>query len=84
MPASGIELTLSGTQALLDVPASRLDRALELFAEAVTTPALADDDVRRHVTLRLAEIEQARANSAQTATNAFRRPPSTPGAARRG
>ena len=68
----GVDLSLAGTQAVLDVPASRLDRALELFAEAVTTPALADDDVRRHVTLRLAEIEQAQANSAQTATHTFR------------
>ena len=68
----GIELTLAGTQAVLDVPVSRLDRALELFAEAVTEPALADEDVRRHVTLRLAEIEQAQANSAQSATTAFR------------
>ena len=68
----GVELTLAGSQALLDVPASRLDRALELFAEAVSEPALGDDDVRRHVTLRLAEIEQARANSSQAATQAFR------------
>ncbi|WP_375432282.1 M16 family metallopeptidase [uncultured Friedmanniella sp.] len=68
----GIDLTLAGTQAVLDVPVSRLDRALELFAEAVTAPDLADRDVARHVTLRLAEIEQAQANSAQTATNAFR------------
>ena len=68
----GIELNLAGTQVVLDVPASRLDRALELFAEAVTEPALSDDDVRRHVSLRLAEIEQAQANSAQAATTAFR------------
>jgi len=68
----GVELTLAGTQAVLDVPASRLDRALELFAEAVAQPALSEDDIRRHVTLRLAEIEQAQANSAQTATHAFR------------
>ena len=68
----GVELSLAGTQAVLDVPTSRLDRAMELFAEAVREPALADDDVRRHVTLRLAEIEQAQANSAQTATHTFR------------
>jgi len=68
----GIEITLAGTQVVLDVPASRLDRALELFAEAVAEPALADEDVRRHVTLRLAEIEQTHANSAQAATTAFR------------
>ncbi len=68
----GIEVTLAGLQAVLDVPASHLDRAMELFAEAVREPALAQDDVNRHVQLRLAEIEQAEANSAQTASTAFR------------
>ena len=68
----GVEVTLAGLQAVLDVPVSHLDRALELFAEAVTEPALADDDVSRHVQLRLAEIEQAAANSAQTASTVFR------------
>jgi zinc protease len=68
----GIDLSLSGVQILLDVPASHLDRALELFAEAVTEPSLADRDVNRHVQLRLAEIEQAQANSSQTASIAFR------------
>lgn len=69
----GIDVSLSGVQALLDVPASRLEAAFALFAEAVQEPALADDDVQRHVQLRLAEIEQAQANSAQTAAIAFRR-----------
>ena len=68
----GVEVTLAGLQAVLDVPVSHLDRALELFAEAVTQPALADDDVNRHVQLRLAEIEQAAANSAQAASTVFR------------
>jgi zinc protease len=68
----GIDLTQAGLSTILDVPATRLDRALELFAEAVTEPAFADDDVRRHVQLRLAEIEQAQANSAQIASIAFR------------
>ncbi|HEY5822634.1 MAG TPA: pitrilysin family protein [Propionibacteriaceae bacterium] len=68
----GVEVSLAGLQAVLDVPASHLDRALELFAEAVIQPALADTDVNRHVQLRLAEIEQAEANSAQVATIAFR------------
>ncbi len=71
--AFGIDLSYSGLEVMLDVPATRLDRALELFAEAVTEPALADEDVSRHVQLRLAEIEQAQANSAQVATIAFRR-----------
>jgi predicted Zn-dependent peptidase len=68
----GVDLSLSGAQLVLDVPASHLDRAMELFAEAVTEPSLADRDVNRHVQLRLAEIEQAQANSAQTASIAFR------------
>jgi len=68
----GVDLNLSGLQAGLDVPATRLDRALELFAEAVTEPSLSDEDVERHVQLRLAEIEQAQANSAQAASIAFR------------
>lgn len=68
----GVEVSLAGLQAVLDVPASHLGRAMELFAEAVTQPALADADVNRHVQLRLAEIEQAAANPAQAATIAFR------------
>jgi zinc protease len=68
----GVDLSLSGVQIILDVPASHLDRALELFAEAVMEPSLADRDVNRHVQLRLAEIEQAQANSSQTASIAFR------------
>ncbi len=68
----GIEIALAGLQAILDVPVTRLDPALSLFAEAVTEPALAERDVNRHVQLRLAEIEQAQANSAQAATMAFR------------
>jgi predicted Zn-dependent peptidase len=68
----GVDLSLSGLQAILDVPASHLDRALELFAEAVAEPSLGDRDVNRHIQLRLAEIEQAQANSSQTASIAFR------------
>jgi zinc protease len=68
----GVDLSLSGAQVILDVPASHLDRALELFAEAVTEPSLGDRDVNRHVQLRLAEIEQAQANPAQAASIAFR------------
>lgn len=68
----GVEVSLSGTQVTLDVPMTRLEPALRLFAEAVTEPALADVDVERHVRLRLAEIEQQRANSASVASVAFR------------
>ncbi|HEY5786680.1 MAG TPA: pitrilysin family protein [Microlunatus sp.] len=69
----GVDIGLSGLQAVLDVPVRRLDRAFELFAEAVIEPALAADDVTRHVQLRLAEIEQGRANSASRASTEFRR-----------
>jgi zinc protease len=68
----GVELSLAGLQAVLDVPASHLNRALHLFAEAVREPTLAERDVNRHVQLRLAEIEQSQANSAQSANIAFR------------
>jgi zinc protease len=68
----GVEVSLAGLQTVVDVPASHLGIALLLLAEAVTEPQLAEADVRRHVQLRLAEIEQARANSAQTANLAFR------------
>ncbi len=64
---------LSATQVYLDVPARRLERALPLLAEAVIEPTLAAADVERHRDLRLAEIEQARANSAQRAGLEFRR-----------
>ncbi len=70
--AFGIDVGLSGIQLAMDVPESRFDRALALLAEAVREPELRDADVRRHVTLRLAEIEQARANSAAAASIAFR------------
>ncbi|HEU5485674.1 MAG TPA: pitrilysin family protein [Microlunatus sp.] len=69
----GVEIGLSGLQAVLDVPVRRVDRAFALFAEAVTDPALAAEDVARHVKLRLAEIEQSRANSASRASTEFRR-----------
>lgn len=68
----GVEVSLSGLQVVLDVPASHLDAAFALFTEAVTAPQLTDADVDRHVQLRLAQIEQAYANSAQAASIAFR------------
>ena len=68
----GVDIGLSGLQAVLDVPVRRLDRAFALFAEAVIEPALAADDITRHVQLRLAEIEQGRANSASRASTEFR------------
>lgn len=69
----GLDVTSAGVQLVVDVPDRRLDPALELLAEAVITPALAEGDVDRQVQLRLAEIEQARANPSQAAAIAFRR-----------
>jgi predicted Zn-dependent peptidase len=69
----GVEVGLSGLQAVLDVPVRRLERAFALFAEAVTEPALDASDIDRHVQLRLAEIEQGRVNSAARASTEFRR-----------
>ncbi len=70
--AFGIDVGLSGIQLAMDVPASRFGRAITLLAEAVREPELADGDIQRHVTLRLAEIEQAKANSSAEASIAFR------------
>ncbi len=58
---------LSGTQFGLEVPVTTLVRALPLMVEALTEPAFAPDDVRRRIGLRMAEIEQIRANSAHLA-----------------
>ncbi|HEY0240435.1 MAG TPA: pitrilysin family protein, partial [Friedmanniella sp.] len=68
----GIEVSLSWSQAVLDVPASHLERAFELFSEAVISPQISDADVARHVQIRLAQIEQGNANSAQLASTVFR------------
>ncbi|GAB3928844.1 peptidase M16 [Microlunatus endophyticus] len=69
----GLDVSSAGLQLILDVPSRRLDAALDLFAEAVTIPALAGPDIDRQVQLRLAEIGQARANPSQAAAIAFRR-----------
>lgn len=69
----GVDISSAGVQLILDVPDRRLDPALGLLAEAVTTPSLATADIDRQVQLRLAEIEQARANPTQAAGIAFRR-----------
>lgn len=63
----GGSVTLSATTCSVEMPVTSYGRAMALFAEAVRTPALADDDVTRHVALRLADIEQHRANSSHLA-----------------
>lgn len=60
-------VTQVATHIGIDVPVLGLRTAFPLFAEAVRTPALADDDVLRHVGLRRAEIQQVVANSSQLA-----------------
>jgi predicted Zn-dependent peptidase len=61
-----------GSELSLDVPADRLGEALPLLAEAVREPELRPEDVERHRTLRLAEIEHLLANSAHRAALGFR------------
>lgn len=63
----------SGSRLFLDVPASRLDSGMAFLGEALTQPQLADSDVDRHRTLRLAQVEQLLAQSAERANHAFRR-----------
>lgn len=70
--AFGANQAYAGLQAMLDVPATRFGAAMGLFAEAVQRPELRDSDTTRHVALRLAELDQQRANSAQWASWAFR------------
>jgi len=65
----------AGSQATvcsLDVPRTRLRQALPLFGELLRKPAYAATDVDRQVALRLAEIEQGRANPGMTASLAAR------------
>ncbi|MFI0944125.1 M16 family metallopeptidase [Streptomyces sp. NPDC021020] len=56
-----------GVRVSLEVPASRLDRALALLAQALRSPAFADDEVERLVANRLDEIEHELANPARRA-----------------
>lgn len=60
-------ITQLATHIGIDVPVTGLTAAFPLFAEAIRTPELADDDVMRHVGLRRAEIQQIMANSSQLA-----------------
>ena len=63
----GAGVTQLATHVSVDVPVTGVADAFPLFAEAIRTPALADDDVLRHIGLRRAEIQQVMANSAQLA-----------------
>ncbi len=68
----GAGISYAATHVSLEVPSTRFAAALPLFAEAVTEPTLDDADVRRHVALRLAEIEQQRAHPVHRGAEAFR------------
>lgn len=63
----------SGTRLFVDVPAARLDVALGLLGEALATPQLTDADVDRHRRIRLAQVTQQLAQSAERADHALRR-----------
>ena len=65
-------LSHTATSVSLEVPSTRFTEALPLFAEAITEPILDDADVRRHVALRQAEIEQQQAHPVHRGAQAFR------------
>ncbi|MHB1007867.1 MAG: M16 family metallopeptidase [Propionibacteriaceae bacterium] len=63
----GAGVSQLATHVSIDVPVTGLVEAFPLLADAIRTPALADEDVLRHIGLRRAEIQQVLANSAQLA-----------------
>jgi zinc protease len=63
----GAGVTQLATHVSIDVPVTGVTDAFPLFADAIRTPDLAQDDVLRHIGLRRAEIQQVMANSAQLA-----------------
>jgi predicted Zn-dependent peptidase len=60
-----------GVRVSLEVPASRLDKALALLAEALLTPAFPEDEIKRLVANRLDEIPHELANPARRAAMAL-------------
>jgi predicted Zn-dependent peptidase len=60
-----------GVRVSLEVPASRLDKALGLLAEALRAPAFPEDEVKRLVANRLDEIPHELANPARRAAMAL-------------
>lgn len=60
-----------GVRVSLEVPASRLDKALGLLADALRAPAFADGEVERLVRNRLDEIPHELANPARRAAMAL-------------
>jgi zinc protease len=69
--AYGVDVTPDALHVEISVPTSHLSEAVGLLAEAVTRPAFTPADVGRHVTIRLGEIGQERANAGYRAREAF-------------
>ncbi|HEU4947340.1 MAG TPA: pitrilysin family protein [Kribbella sp.] len=69
--AYGVDVSADALHVEISVPVSQLDGAVKLLAEAVTRPAFTRADVGRHVTIRVAEIGQERANAGYRAREAF-------------
>jgi zinc protease len=69
--AYGVDVTTDAVHVEISVPVSHLSEAVALLAEAVTRPAFTAEDVGRHVTIRLGEIAQERANAGYRAREAF-------------
>ncbi|MDR0959582.1 MAG: insulinase family protein [Propionibacteriaceae bacterium] len=61
------------TECVIDAPADNLAMAFPLFAEAVLTPHLADEDIARLRANRVAEIHQNRAVGSHVAGSQVRR-----------
>jgi zinc protease len=69
--AYGVDVTSDAVHVEVSVPVSHLRDVVGLLAEAVIRPAFNPDDVSRHVTIRLGEIPQDRANAGYRAREAF-------------
>jgi predicted Zn-dependent peptidase len=69
--AYGVDVSSDALHVEISVPVSHLAPAVKLLAEAVTRPAFNEGDVGRHVTIRLGEINQERANAGYRAREAF-------------
>jgi zinc protease len=69
--AYGVDITSDAVHVEISVPVSQLAAVVGLLAEAVIRPAFNTEDVSRHVTIRLGEIAQERANAGYRAREAF-------------
>jgi zinc protease len=69
--AYGVDVSTDALHVELSVPVSHLAEAVKLLAEAVTRPAFNQADVGRHVTIRLGQVNQERANAGYRVREAF-------------